>query len=231
VLIILTSNHNWINLLTIALCLFLLDDRIVEKLMPTTLAHRIRSRVANVGFRPILLLATAAIVFASVAAASAIVFKTDMPETARWIRAYGLGNAYHVFPTMQVERHELQIEGSLDGRNWQAYEFRYKPNDIDETPQFIVPHQPRLDWMIWFVPPRNPDMRFWFEGFLTRLQQNQPAVTALLKHNPFAGQAPRYLRVMVYRYQFTTPEERKQSGHYWKKQLLGEFPFVPPRRP
>ena len=71
---------------------------------------------------------------------------------------YGIGNVYHVFPTMQTERQELQIAGSYDGVNWQPYVFRYKPGALDKVPAFIVPHQPRLDWMMWFVPPQRRDM-------------------------------------------------------------------------
>ena len=184
------------------------------------------------GLRPVQLIAGAAILLTSLTTASNLVFNTKIPEAAHWVRNYGLGNPYHVFPTMQTERHELRIEGSYDGHNWQQYLFKYKPNEVTETPQFIVPHQPRLDWMIWFVPPRHPDMRYWFESFMFRLQQNDPSVTALLRHNPFDNKPPpKYLRVMVYRYRFTTEEEKAASGNYWKKQLLGEFPFVPPRRP
>ena len=42
-LIIATSNHNFINLLTILLCLFVLDDRIVARMLPA----RIRDRRAD----------------------------------------------------------------------------------------------------------------------------------------------------------------------------------------
>ena len=132
---------------------------------------------------------------------------------------------------MQTERQELVIEGSDDGVNWQAYRFRYKPNAADERPAFIVPLHPRLDWMIWFIPPQNPFMRPWFEAFLWRLHQNSPNVTALLAHNPFPEKGPRYVRVLAYRYRFTTPEERRRNGDVWVSEYLGEFPNVPPRVP
>ena len=148
-----------------------------------------------------------------------------------WVRGWGLGNVYHVFPNMQTERHELTIEGSQDGRTWQAYRFRYKPNAPHEHPAFIVPLHPRLDWMMWFVPPQNPAMRHWFERFLYRLHQNSASVTALLQHNPFPDSGPRYLRVLSHRYRFTTAEERQNTGRVWHAEYLGEFPRVPPRTP
>jgi hypothetical protein len=157
--------------------------------------------------------------------------QTTWHAPVNWVRAWGLGNVYHVFPNMQTERRELIIEGSTDGHKWQPYIFRYKPNSPDDRPAFIVPLHPRLDWMIWFVPPRNPYMLHWFENFLWRLHQNSPSVTALLAHNPFPEEGPRYLRVQSYRYRFTTPREREESGRIWNAEYLGEFPNVPPRIP
>jgi hypothetical protein len=63
----------------------------------------------------------------------------------------------------------------------------------------------------------------WFERFIERLLENDPAVTALLEHNPFAERPPRYIRVELYRYRFTTPEERAASGAWWTREDLGPF--------
>jgi lipase maturation factor 1 len=146
--------------------------------------------------------------------------------------AFGIGSLYHLFPTMQTERHELQIGASYDGVTWQVYEFRYKPGELKKAPPFIVPHQPRLDWMMWFLPPQWPDTGYWFPHFLDALRQNKPAVTRLLAHNPFEGKAPpNLLRVEVFRYRFTTAQERARTGNWWNAEYLGQFPDVPPRRP
>nr|VFJ88885.1 MAG: Lipase maturation factor [Candidatus Kentron sp. LFY] len=235
--IIATSNHNFINLLTILLCLLLLDDRIVARFVPERLRERLmkRKRQKATPKVPTIVLAVA-------------IFGTSLPLTASMVtgiepsgsflqvihfaRGYGLGAIYHVFPTMQTERLELVIEGSANGRHWWPYRFRYKPNDTDTAPRFIVPHQPRLDWMMWFVPTQAPMIIDWFERFLWRLAQNEPTVTALLEENPFADEPPRFLRILAYRYRFTTPEERKKTGEWWQAEYLGRFPHqVPPRFP
>ena len=132
---------------------------------------------------------------------------------------------------MQIERHELQLEGSDDGIEWKVYAFKYKPGALDEKPAFIIPHQPRLDWMIWFVPPRSQDMLYWFDRFLTRVHQGSPEVVALLEHNPFPEKPPRYLRVQAYQYWFTSTKERSDTGEWWKREYLGQFPYVRPRHP
>jgi hypothetical protein len=233
--IIATSNHNFINLLTIALCLFLLDDRAIKGIVPEWLSGRLTPARWNLLRRsPLILLAGVLLASSTINAYLFIADRRDelsLHSPLNWARAWGLGNVYHVFPSMQTERQELMIEGSHDGRNWTRYRFRYKPNTTTDRPRFIVPLHPRLDWMMWFVPAQNPAMRPWFERFMWRLSENSPAVTGLLATNPFADAPPRYLRVLAYRYRFTTPAERGQSGKIWHGEYLGEFPRVPPRRP
>lgn len=238
-LIIATSNHNFINLLTIALCLFLLDDRALRWLPDRfgRVAELARGRLAAVVLHRVLLLPLAALVLITSLQVS-IEFFLQRPRSvgplttlSDIVRGWGQGNVYHVFPNMQTERQELTIEGSNDGVEWKAYRFKYKPNAPSDTPAFIVPLHPRLDWMVWFIPPQNPAMRYWFEAFLWRLHQGSPTVGALLADNPFPETGPRYLRVLSHRFRFSTPDERAREGHLWQSQYLGEFPRVPPRRP
>ena len=141
------------------------------------------------------------------------------------VRPFAIANRYHVFPVIETERLELIIEGSADGEHWRTYEFAYKPGDPHRRPPVVVPHQPRLDWMMWFVPPRHPLTLMWFDRFARRLLEDAPEVIALLETNPFPHQPPRYLRVSLFRYRFTTPEERRASGDWWVREPLG--PFVP----
>lgn len=239
-LIIATSNHNFINLLTILLCLFVLDDRAILRVLPGQARQWAERRAQPHRPGPMaswLTGAAAALLLAlscgTMAAAQA---RRPLPRALAAFNqiapAFGIGNLFHLFPTMQTERQELRVFGSTDGLTWEPYEFRYKPDALDRPPRLIVPHQPRLDWMMWFLPPQWPDTGYWFAPFLESLQQNRPAVTHLLRHNPFEGRSPPLLlRVLVYRYRFTTWQERAGSGNWWKAEYLGEYPEVPPRRP
>lgn len=236
-IIIATSNHNFINLLTIILCLFLLDDSIVRRFFPS----RLRSLPIQTGsttgglHRPLTLIAAFLIFSISLPLGYSLISGQQLPATLRqWavaVRIYGIGNVYHVFPTMQTERHELQIEGSMDGKEWKPYLFRYKPGPLERKPPFIIPHQPRLDWMVWFVPTQSPRNIHWFNRFMHKLWEGSPEVTGLLEESPFSEKPPRYLRTLVYRYQFTTHDQKQQRGDYWKRAYLGEFPNVRPRQP
>lgn len=238
-IIIATSNHNFVNLLTIVLCLFLLDDKIAVRFTPsgirdwvTRRVSRSMSRAARVaqGTTSLLIAGVALLLFLHLFVSVSL--PSPLQQFAVLGSRYGIGAVYHIFPNMQTERHELQIEGSHDGISWKPYLFHYKPYALDESPKVHIPHDPRLDWMIWFVPPQYPESMMWFNRFVWQLARNEPKVTSLLKENPFAGgAAPRYLRVLVYRYRFTSFSEREHSDNWWKREYLGEFPYVPPRRP
>jgi hypothetical protein len=237
-LIMATSNHNFFNLLTLLLCLFLLDDRALRRVLPQRLLSRraTDARPAQGVPRGLTFAAASLIAAVSLANMLPMVSGRALPRALEGLAAigpaFGIGNSYHVFPTMQTERQELTIAGSYDGRHWERYEFRYKPGALDRAPPFVVPHHPRLDWMMWFVPTQSRQVAGWFNGLIDALAVNSPAVTALLARNPFAGRPPpRYFQVLAYRYRFTRIEERERSGDWWRAEYLGEFPEVPPRRP
>jgi hypothetical protein len=235
-LIVATSNHNFINLLTILLCLFLLDDRIVGRLLPGRIRQRIGQDAHPKTRQGIgVVVVSAVILSASVPGAVGLSLNTRLPEPLQsWmiqISRFGVGNVYHIFPTMQTERHELIIEGSDDAVSWHPYLFHYKPHELDRRPPVNIPHQPRLDWMMWFVPPRSRENLYWFDRFMHSLWTGNPRVTGLLRYNPFPNTPPRYLRVLVYRYSFTSGRERKITGNWWKAEYLGLFHEVAPRRP
>jgi hypothetical protein len=238
VLIIATSNHNFINLLTILLCLFLLDDRALERVLPARLADHAMRVEPRAGPVVTVLFGASAVLILALSVATMLVTQVRRPQPSALYAfagiapAFGLGNVFHLFPTMQTERQELRIFGSYDGVTWEEYEFRFKPGPLDKAPPFLVPHQPRLDSMMWFLPPQSPRMDYWLAPFLQALRENRFAVTRLLARNPFEGKAPpESLRVLAYRYRFTTPQERAATGDWWKAELLGEYPDVTPRRP
>jgi hypothetical protein len=249
-LIIASSNHNWINLLTIALCLFLLDDRLLRKILPDRLLpgeigipadyspgpdkglEKGSGSQKSVYILPVfafLIMTSSITVFLRYL--PDLTFPAAIRQATVVVRSWGIGHDFHVFPTMQTERHELQIEGSNDGKEWKAYQFKYKPGPLDQRPVFNIPHQPRLDWMIWFVPPQFPEFMYWFDRFIIKLEQGSPEVLDLLAHNPFPNAPPQYIRVQVFQYEFTGVDERNETGNWWKYRYLGQFPYVRPRRP
>ncbi|XP_054255718.1 lipase maturation factor 2 [Indicator indicator] len=121
-------------------------------------------------------------------------------------------------------RPEVVLEGSLDGHSWTEIEFLYKPGNLSRAPPVVAPHQPRLDWQMWFAALDHHSSSPWFTSFVHRLLQGQEDVVALLEGGgsqyPFRARPPRYLRAQLYRYYFTPPGS---SGLWWQRQLVGEF--------
>lgn len=233
VVILLTSNHNWFNLLTIALCLFLFDDQALRRLVPVRLETWLlrqplpfpsTGRLYPIGTGA---LAGLILVVSTMQIASLITGQKagGLPgELVNRVEAFRFVNRYHVFPTMKTERIELIISGSEDGIHWKEYRFRYKPGDPGKAPEFVIPHQPRLDWLMWFVT-LNPYFLDWFDHFLDALLANAPPVTGLLADNPFPDRPPRYLRIDAYRYRFSDWQTRARTGQWWTREYLG--PFLP----
>ena len=237
-LIIATSNHNWLNLLTILLCLFLFDDRALSKVLPRAWAQRIAGMSPLPPSppptpRPMMAVLTPVVALVLVSAglvtAAEMIAGRPFGAVSRWkdyIDPFRVANRYHVFPVIETERIVLGIEASRDGQTWVPLDFRYAPDATDQAPRFVVPHQPRVDWMLWFVPI-NPRFLDWFDRFLQRLLEGSSAVTALLARPPIDDGPPRQLRVRVYRYRFANPKQLADSGDWWIREDLGPFYPLP----
>jgi hypothetical protein len=116
---------------------------------------------------------------------------------------------------MTTERRELIIEGSLDGDTWFAYEFPFKPGPPGRVPLWATPHQPRLDWQMWFAALRHPDATPWMWEFVFALLESRRPVLRLID-DPFGGKRPRFLRILSRTYRFTESAERREDGRWWQ---------------
>jgi len=130
-------------------------------------------------------------------------------------------NEYGLFRTMTTERPEIIIEGTLDGAEWRPYEFRYKPGDVTRAPSFVAPHQPRLDWQMWFAALSPRSAAHWLEPFCLRLLEGSPSVLGLLGRDPFEGRPPLRVRALLYDYEFTS--RGPPSDGWWRRKLLREL--------
>jgi len=142
-----------------------------------------------------------------------------------------IANQYGLFAVMTRGRYEIEFQGSNDGENWTAYPFRYKPQALNEAPRIYAPYQPRFDWNLWFA-----SLGDWRQDDLVpiteqRLLQNDEDVLALFRSNPFPQAPPRYVRAVLWQYWFTTREEKRTTGNWWRRQLLGLYAPVLTRTP
>jgi len=226
ILILLTGNYTFFNLLTIALCLFLLDDSFFRNMrLPaasaasSTKAKTYSNRyVSQALFAFVMILSIAGLAGMFGIRLPAVVYAAISP-----VAPFGVVNQYGLFATMTTSRPEISIEGSNDSVDWQPYIFHYKPGPLNRAPGWAEPLQPRLDWQMWFAALGNYRENPWLLRFMMRLLQGSPPVLELIDHNPFAGKPPKYIRAMVYDYRFTTFEERRKTGNWWKRELKGAY--------
>jgi lipase maturation factor 1 len=244
--IFLTGNYAFFNLLTLLLCLLLLDDARLERWLPrqvlavlrhhtpaapTWVPHASESEAAALraprralGFARRAVIGI--VVLASLAHLSVRLFEVQPPvlsAVAQAIEPLRVVNGYGLFAVMTTSRPEIVLEGSDDGIAWREYHFRWKPGALDVAPRWVQPHQPRLDWQMWFAALGDYSGNPWTLRLLVRLLQGSPAVIALLDGNPFPGAPPHYLRAVLYRYHFTTLAERRQTGNWWRRERLGLY--------
>ncbi|XP_060068201.1 lipase maturation factor 2-like isoform X1 [Ylistrum balloti] len=138
------------------------------------------------------------------------------------LQPYHLTNSYGLFRRMTGVggRPEVIVEGSdsLEG-DWKEYEFMYKPGNLSRIPPVVAPHQPRLDWQMWFAALGSYQHNTWFVNMAYRLLQGQPEVIQLLHHNPFPEEPPKYIRATLYHYHFS----QNNGQDWWVREKKNEY--------
>jgi hypothetical protein len=229
-LIACTGNYCFFNLLTVALCLPLLDDAGWPLwLRARTAAPAAPAVPRSRGVRAPLVAASAAFL----ALLSLPPFLSQAGFRGAWppwmisleSAAYPLRsvNTYGLFAEMTTRRREIVIEGSDDRVQWKEYGFGWKPGDPLRRPRLAAPYQPRLDWQLWFAALGTMQDNPWFQNLCVRLLQGSPAVLGLLSYNPFPNHPPRYLRALLYDYRFTDAATRRATGAWWQRTLIGDY--------
>ena len=226
-IIILTGNYAFFNLLTLALCLWGLDDKTFAPLAGLLRRTFPRFDLADKPWAEYFRLAANVLIAAILLLGGLELFGMFVPQAVtlatvplEFLAPFEIVNTYGLFATMTTTRPELIIEGSDDESNWREYSFRYKPGELHRGLPQIAPYQPRLDWQMWFAALGDPQENRWAESLLYRILTGEPAVLGLLEPAPF-NKPPHYIRVLLYDYQFTTPAERARTGAVWQRQLRG----------
>lgn len=241
-----TGNYNFFNLLAVALAITLLDDRWWPKFVRQWLridAEAPRPSLKRWTQWPAFAAVPPVVLFTVVVADSFLSgrvrdFAPMLPQALHEqldvpISRSRSFNAYGLFQDMTEERPEIILEVSDDGILFLPLDFKYKPGDSKLAPRTIAPHQPRLDWQMWFAalyPGYNPQRdasanspMYWFGQFCTALLQHKQPVWDLIEPPPFPVEEITHIRAKLYRYHFTAPEVRQISGDWWEREFLGNF--------
>ena len=220
-----TGNFGFFNLLTIVLYLALLDDATLAWLLPGSPVAGGRQREPRAWRMAV---AAAAVVLALLSTLA--IWREVTPRQPRpaWVdgalhlvQPLHSINGYGLFRVMTTVRPEIVVEASLDGSEWREYPLRWKPGDPEHRPRFVQPHMPRLDWQMWFAALDPAGAEPWLQALLDGLLAGSPAVTRLLGDPPLGDARPRHVRLAYYRYNFTTLAERRETGHWWRREPAG----------
>jgi hypothetical protein len=243
--VILTANYTFLNYLVLILGVLLLDDAFLLTSLPNRWRPRLRIATSttpaisttqlprsNEPFgrsRRQLRLFVSAFLLSCVwyATTTELIWmfaKLPLPAfPVIALEPFRIANSYGLFAVMTRGRYELEFQGSTDGQTWVAYPFQFKPQALDMRPGVYAPYQPRLDWNLWFA-----SLGSWREYPIVpnteeRLLSNDKDVLALFAGNPFPSQPPRQVRVVLWRYWFTTLTEKRSTGMWWRREWIGLY--------
>ncbi|KAM7292355.1 lipase maturation factor 2 [Ixodes scapularis] len=159
------------------------------------------------------------------------------PVVRQWhskVEPFHVASSYGLFRRMTglEGRPELVLEGGDQPTGpWKELPFLYKPGNVTRSPPFVVPHQPRLDWQMWFAALDRYERNPWLLSLVHRILTGQEQVLALLdrEHYPFAKQPPKYVRGLLYTYRFTQFNAKSRVPNvndWWKRSKPTEY--LPP---
>ena len=237
--VILTANYTFLNYLVLLLGFLLLDDRYLIRFVPLRFRKRLAPEPgpALTAERHSLQGTLGGISTAATAVMLLWIFYATLVPMVRmlWrnsplpngpaaaLDPFRIANEYGLFAVMTPHRYEIEFQGSNDGTTWVAYPFRFKPQDIRSAPGIYAPYQPRFEWNLWFaslgawrqypIVPRTEEA----------LLQNDPDVLRLFARNPFAAAPPKQVRAVLWQYWFSSMEERRRNGVWWRRQMLGTY--------
>jgi len=229
-LIAITGNYGFFNLLTVVLCLLLVDDRMWPEAVRMRLGHDAptkfivapRGRWTRVGYG----VAMVYVAITLIQTGSMLGWRSPeqwIQPFTRKLSSFRSINQYGLFASMTTRRPEILIEGSSDGNVWQTYEFVYKPGTLTRAPSILPGHMPRLDWQMWFAALGDYRSHPWFMRVLESLLEGKDDVLDLFEHNPFPDTPPRLVRARLYDYRPATAEQRRATGEWWTREVRGLY--------
>lgn len=215
-----TGNFSYLNYMTVVLSVILIPDKFLPEFLRGT-AGALPTPLPLDAF--LYAAGTGLFALQAISLANHFFPKKEFRRILNVFSPFFLGNRYGIFAVMTTQRIEIVIEGSDDGTTWKEYAFKYKPSEVARRPRRISPYQPRLDWQAWFLPFSSFEQEPWFQSFLFSLLNGDKDVLALLRVNPFPGRPPRLIRALAYDYEFTSWKEKKETGAWWRRKLMGAY--------
>ena len=228
--LMLSGNFSWLNFVTIGLALSVLDERLLERVLPI---DPVQTSAAPAWHAVLVWLVTAVVLVLGYFPIRNMISKRQAMNAS--FNSLRLVNTYGAFGSVTRTRYEIIIEGTDDldphrATVWREYEFKGKPGDVRRRPRQFAPYHLRLDWLMWFAALSPSYAQGWFDPLMRKLLNNDPATLRLLRTNPFPDTPPAFLRARRYEYRYTTRQQHKDTGAWWVRTFANDF-IRPVRRP
>lgn len=225
--LIISGNYAWLNWMTLILGFSGISDAYLQYLIPMSIPATLVSPPA---FQWLASIVTVAVIYMSIGPVKNMISPHQRMNAS--FNPLHLVNTYGAFGSVTRKRYEIIIEGTVEesitpDTEWKAYEFKGKPGDPSRTPPQIAPYHLRLDWQIWFAAMSSIRSNPWLLRFIVKLLKNDKPSLKLLLYNPFKRKPPKYIRARLFHYEFTSREERKETGNWWKRSFEGIY--LPPQ--
>lgn len=223
--IILTANYAFLNYIVLCLAVWLLDDQFLGRLRLRTPDPMSQDWTKNNFFYFFSWAVLGWVLYSTIVVAPGLSHRLPRPLLlpAIALQPLRVANRYGLFAVMTEERDEIEFQGSRDGATWTPYPFRYKPQDPQKAPGIYAPYQPRFEWNLWFASLGDYRGYPWVVRTELRLLEGSPEVLQLFAGDPFAGSPPAYVRAVRWQYWFTSPEEKRRTGAWWRREERGLY--------
>lgn len=240
IVVILTANYAFLNYLVLFLGFLLLDDRfflrvLPQRLQPASLSRSTKtddgprtSRIARILRGAAIVVSAVMLCWAGYATTAEMIgMVLPSPPLPQWpiriLEPFRIANQYGLFAVMTRGRYEIEFQASDDGEHWTPYKFRFKPQAISEAPGIYAPYQPRFEWNLWFASLGDWQQNQWVALTEERLLENDADVLALFQGNLSSKHPPKYVQAVLWQYWFTSMQEKRRTGNWWRRELMGRY--------
>ncbi len=218
-----TANYGFFCYLSLALHVFLLDDRDLARfagaghrrhLAPGRWGELARRMTAACLIAAYLSISTLEGIYAFARPSHP---PPELTALRRIYTPFRAVNTYHLFGHITRERIEPELQW-FDGTQWHALEFLYKPGAPDRRPPFVAPHQPRVDFRLWFYGlSYRRGTPAYVQALIQKICHEPDPVAGLFTH-PLKV-PPQSLRLVFWRYRFTN---HPGDTDWWQREKVAE---------
>lgn len=221
-MLIVSGNFSWLNVITLVLCIPVLNDDFFVWLGMSRLPES-----AEAGFTWYLISSLAFLFLCYRSYQPLLNLFAKHQAMNRSFDPFHIVNTYGAFGSITRDRPEIIFQGTFDSEitketEWLEYQFKGKPGDVNRCPPQVTPYHYKLDWQLWFAAMNDYRYNPWVLNLVAKFLKADKPTLRLLHTDPFKGKRPRYIRAELYLYKYTYIGEKG----YWKRVWMHSY--LPP---